>query len=291
VHKFLEQPPAGDGVNHGKKQIISLGAGSDTRFFRLLSSSSNNNIASSASSSPSIQPDSIVYHEFDFPEVTSRKIAAILKHKSLSRFITNLSYTSTSLASTNYHIHSIDLRNLHPDPHQSTPLPTTIDTTLPTLFISECCLIYLSPTQADDILKWITTYFPPSTTSVGLVIYEPIGGEDAFGKVMIQNLAARGIVLKTLKKYSTLRRQKERMRVMGFVTGQEACDVEFIHDRWISVGERDRIDRLEMLDEREEWMLLARHYCIAWGWRESEGLNEKGIFDGWRAFKLQEVVE
>lgn len=129
--------------------------------------------------------------------------------------------------------------------------------------------------EADNILKWIAQDF---TSSVGLVLYEPIGGEDAFGKVMIQNLAARGIVLKTLKRYSSLERQKERLRVLGFGKGQDAADVEFIHDNWMGEGEKERIAKLEMLDEMEEWQLLARHYCVAWGWRDAE---DGSPFAGW----------
>jgi len=94
---------------------------------------------------------------------------------------------------------------------------------------------------------------------------------------MIQNLAARGIVLKTLKKYSSLERQVERLRVLGFADGQLAVSVKGIHDGWVSARERGRIAGLEMLDEVEEWDMLAAHYCVAWGWRDSSG-----VFAGWR---------
>jgi [phosphatase 2A protein]-leucine-carboxy methyltransferase len=35
------------------------------------------------------------------------------------------------------------------------------------------------------------------------------------------------------------------------------------------------------LDEVEEWELLARHYCVAWGWKElveDDGGGAKGCF-------------
>ncbi|KAK6349957.1 carboxy methyl transferase for protein phosphatase 2A [Orbilia brochopaga] len=263
VESFLSQP------SKSMKQIVSLGAGSDTRFFRF---ASNRAIP-------------FVYHEFDFPRVTIRKIQAIQKHTELSSLLsrfrnvesatefsdTNLQIDvmSGSLHSSHYHIHPIDLRTLKP----GTSLPTGIDPTLPTLFISECCLIYLLPSEADDIFRWITTSFgqAPETgsNSVGIVLYEPIGGDDSFGKVMIRNLSQRGIVLRTLQRYSTLERQMERMRVLGFKSGMGACDVNYIHDNWIDAEERERIDKLELLDEREEWVLLAKHYCIAWGWLEN----------------------
>lgn len=246
------------------KQIVSLGAGSDTRYLRI--KSTNPTAASS-----------LIYHEFDFAAVTSRKITCLLKGEPslvaslLADPALLIDTPAGSLTSPGYSIHPIDLRSLHP----GCVLPAGIDKNLPTLFISECCLIYLAPMEADNILKWITQDF---TSSVGLVLYEPIGGEDAFGKVMIQNLAARGIVLKTLKKYSSLERQKERLRILGFCKGQDAADVEFIYNCWVSEDGRERIAKLEMLDEMEEWQLLARHYCVAWGWR---GGGDEDLFSSW----------
>ncbi|KAK6536380.1 carboxy methyl transferase for protein phosphatase 2A [Arthrobotrys megalospora] len=286
VERFLSRP------SQGKKQIVSLGAGSDTRFFRL-------------AADKSLQ---LLYHEFDFPQVTTRKITAIQRHKELAAIITESGKadslgndTSTpgyqvdirtgSLRSPCYYIHPIDLRTLKP----GTPLPTGIDPTLPTLFISECCLIYLSPNEADDIFRWITGSFGQASEStsngVGIVLYEPIGGDDSFGRVMIKNLSQRGIVLRTLQRYSTLERQKERMRALGFTTGMGACDVNFIHDEWIDSKEKERIDKLELLDEREEWVLLAKHYCIAWGWVERHAASSQAdglTFQNWSQFPLQQ---
>ncbi|KAI5845747.1 S-adenosyl-L-methionine-dependent methyltransferase [Morchella snyderi] len=250
VTRFLASTPT-------KKQIISLGAGSDTRYFRLLTT----HRAAAAS---------LLYHEIDFSAVTSRKIRALTRGTPslVSELLISppTALTDDALASEHYHIHPLDLRTLHPGCEP----PNGVEPGLPTLFISECCLIYLAPQEADAIVRWITGDFPGD---VGVVLYEPIGGEDAFGQVMVQNLAARGIVLKTLKKYSTLERQKERLRVLGLTAGQEAADVDFLYERWVGEGERGRIAGLEMLDEMEEWRLLARHYCVVWGWR--------GAFGGW----------
>lgn len=285
VESFLSRP------FQGKKQIISLGAGSDTRFFRLAADESLR----------------LLYHEFDFPQVTSRKIAAIQRHKELAAIISEFGQVGSpenttsapgfqvdtragSLRSPCYYIHPIDLRTLKP----GVSLPAGIDSALPTLFISECCLIYLSPNEADDIFRWITSSFGQASEStsngVGIVLYEPIGGDDSFGKVMIRNLSQRGIVLRTLQRYSTLERQRERMKVLGFNTGMGACDVNFIHDEWIDSKEKERIDRLELLDEREEWVLLAKHYCIAWGWVErhaASGPVDNLPFQNWSRFPLQ----
>ncbi|KAL7276544.1 carboxy methyl transferase for protein phosphatase 2A [Rhizina undulata] len=262
VNRFISSTPS-------KKQIISLGAGSDTRYFRLLDDPATAN--------------SIIYHEFDFAAVTSQKIASIIKSPAITSLVSDpalrIDQEAGTLYSPRYSIHPFDLRSLQP----GCKVPEGIDPSLPTLFISECCLIYLSPEEADNILKWITRDF---SGAAGIILYEPIGGDDAFGKVMVQNLAARGIVLKTLKRYSSLGRQKERLRVLGFSGGQEAADVDYIHDYWVSAEERERIAGLEMLDEVEEWQLLARHYCIAWGWRG------QAQFECWReAFPLQKVAD
>ncbi|KAI5797976.1 S-adenosyl-L-methionine-dependent methyltransferase [Peziza echinospora] len=281
VVEFLSSTPVGV-----PKQIISLGAGSDTRFWRF-----------KVHSGP--RYSNVIYHELDFEAVARKKATQVNRFELLQKHFTvdvnseglwpkhgkpfTVDAQAGRITSQDYYLHPIDIRTLKPNLPVS-PLPDTINTTLPTLIISECCLIYLSPTEADAILSLFISTFTKSP--LGIVLYEPIGGEDAFGKVMIQNLATRGIVLKTLKKYSTLERQKERLRCQGFTGGQQAADVDWIFDNWISEEEKRRLSGLEMLDEVEEWQLLAKHYCVAWGWRDGE-TNDEGAWLGWKNMKTQ----
>ena len=57
-------------------------------------------------------------------------------------------------------------------------------------------------------------------------------------------------------------------------------EASFEHDDWVSKDERDRIEKLEWLDEVEEWKLLARHYCVAWGWRGQPFTKAWAAIDG-----------
>ncbi|KAF8468792.1 S-adenosyl-L-methionine-dependent methyltransferase [Kalaharituber pfeilii] len=282
-----------------KKQIVSLGAGSDTRYWRFKGYGQD-------------WADGLIYHELDFGEVSRRKAERIEKWGLLSNPLKTTgaeagdsgSHTATleggqqkssptvtidaengSVSAPDYYLHPIDIRTIQPGLPTS-PLPDSIDTGVPTLIISECCLIYLSPTEADAILTFFTTTFR-SCHPLAIVLYEPIGSDDAFGKVMIQNLATRGIVLQTLKKYSTLSKQRERLRVLGFKGGQASGDVDWIWETWVSQNEKERLARLEMLDEVEEWKLLAKHYCVVWGWADADG-NEVE-WEGWKDIPNQDI--
>lgn len=278
-----------------KKQIISLGAGSDTRAFRIFSKK------------PSIR---LIYHELDFSVNTSAKIKAIRASSLLQRALqvdkealpvgNEQNLTGDSLHLPNYHMHPIDLRTLTANSTNTTDsaitedhsIPDTIegkinlsgiDPTLPTLLISECCLIYLAPTAADAVIDYFAASLFPPTTPLGLIIYEPIHPDDAFGKTMVSNLAARGIQLQTLHKYSSLPTQRQRFVDHGLGTGQGAVDIDFIWSHWIADVEKERVAALEMLDEIEEWRLLAQHYCVAWGWRD--GSDES--FALWRGLRSE----
>ncbi|KAG9775426.1 leucine carboxyl methyltransferase, partial [Aureobasidium melanogenum] len=248
-----------------RKQIISLGAGSDTRYFRLKQKRK--------------MPGSIVYHEIDFAPNTQRKIAQLrsppfaeaakaLAGVDMHSPDVQLSEDGAILKSSEYTIHALDLRQL---PRAHVDLPG-VDKDLPTLIISECCLIYLSPDEADAVLRHLSQLFP-STTPLAIVIYEPIRPHDSFGRTMVSNLMSRGIQLQTLEKYSGLEEQRERLRAHGFhgddrvSSGAEAVDIDFIWQHWTSPEEKERVDGLEWMDEVEEFVLLAKHYCISWGWR------------------------
>ena len=201
--------------------------------------------------------------------------------------------------STHYCIHPCDLRSLRPrqasEPLEAHALLASwdgvdcsypgIDTDLPTLIISECCLVYLHPAEATAALQFFTSLFQPNTP-LSIIIYEPINPFDPFGKVMEQNLASRGITLHGLKEWHSLEKQKERITQFLCQDGAAAdveggagvADINEIWRSWISEEEKERVSKLEMVDEVEEWGLLAAHYCVAWGWRG--GGREQ--WDRWR---------
>ncbi|KAI1628292.1 S-adenosyl-L-methionine-dependent methyltransferase [Exophiala viscosa] len=254
---------------NARKQIISLGAGSDTRFFRLKQKRRDLNLA---------------YHEIDFESNTKKKIAR-LRSPPFSRAAKTLasvdmeaadlvvSEDGATLSSPDYTVLPQDLRQLQ---HGNGTLGS-VDKNLSTLIISECCLIYLSPQHADAVLQYFSDLFPTSTP-LAMVIYEPIRPHDSFGRTMVSNLLSRGIHLQTLEKYAGLEEQSQRLQKHGFkassdgTTGSsEAVDVDFIWREWIPTEEKERIEGLEWMDEVEEFVLFAKHYCICWGWRGYQG--------------------
>lgn len=250
VSKFLLTYPS------SAKQIVSLGAGTDTRFFRL------------SDAYPDVR---LVYHEIDFPTNTLPKIACIQRHPALYRKLLQIPKTSSSYHSATYNIHALDLRSLA-TPSQDAPLPDllNLDPNIPTLILSEMCLVYMQPSTVQGIVSTFTTrYFRP-TTPVSLVLYEPILPQDAFGRTMISNLQTRNIHLPTFASYPELGDQRARLSGYGFKDGAKAADTDFIWKSWISEDEKERVASLEMLDELEELELLLKHYCFAWGWKDGE---------------------
>ncbi|KAI9823973.1 MAG: carboxy methyl transferase for protein phosphatase 2A [Phylliscum demangeonii] len=254
------------------RQIISLGAGSDTRYFRLLATL------------PAAVRASLVYHELDFPCITRRKLRAIRRSETLRSLLTSIEAHGlpaaddheedpASLYSPRYNLHPIDLRHLAPPTAASLP---NLSRSLPTLLLSECCLMYLPPTDADRILAYFSQHLLPAPTPLAIVLYEPVLAHDAFGQTMIANLARRQIRLPTLARYPSRAAQRARLRRLLGAEGEgaAAADMVFVWDRWVSGREKARVNGLEMLDEIEEWALLGAHYACVWAWREGEGKRE-----------------
>ena len=239
VCRFLQTTPK------QRKQVVSLGAGSDTRFFRLW--------ADGAFSDSGVE-----YHELDFEANVNEKRAMIRNSPQRSELLSRAEKSASY-----YRLHAIDLRDLTA---KSPPVIPYLDRDLPTLLLSECCLCYLPPDAASSVLQYFAMHI---NGPLGLVLYEPIRPFDAFGKTMGSNLASRGIHMQTLKRYATLEAQRQRLRLAGLHDGQGARDVYQLWEsnEWIAEAERDRVEKLEWLDEIEEWKLLASHYCVAWGWR------------------------
>lgn len=276
VLRFLRQKPG------EAKQIVSLGAGSDTRYFRL------------KARHPGLATN-LQYHEVDFAENTAAKIAAIRRNGPLMDALVGpstkgaeqasrhdalrLSEGDTRLETANYTITPLDLRKLANPSHTSAlSFPLRVNQSLPTLVLSEMVLCYLDAKTSSSILSNLGRHLSFPRTPWGLLIYEPIKPDDAFGRMMIRNLEARGIHLPSLQDYPDLDSQIRRMKDVGFggngdeaeLCGSEAMTVDQIYDSnvWIPEEERERVEGLEWLDEIEEWKMLAGHYAVVWGWRE-----------------------
>lgn len=161
------------------------------------------------------------YIEIDLAENTTKKAMAIRKSKELSAVLGKPEDVSlgaclrrfcesrplnilrhlyqagggTALHSPVYHLLAADLRS--PPTDSLTPLLATrpdplLSPSLPTLLLFECVLAYMRPEASNAILQWFTSYFdalPESGRGVlGCIVYEMFALEDAFGKVMVNNL-------------------------------------------------------------------------------------------------------
>lgn len=255
VDSFLSASTDGGGVDASSpRQIVSLGAGTDTRPFRIFAGNP-------------ARP--VTYHEVDFEVVCSRKLRTVQTSPRLAGILTDLSseegsktWTSRPRGSGNgeYLCHGLDLRKLH-EPAEEELIPG-LRTDIPTLLISECCLCYLSPQEASGAIEYFASRIP----SLATVIYEPIRPHDAFGEVMVSNLAARRIRMPTLSLYREPADQTRRLKQAGFDVVRHMT-IGDIWQAWVDPDEKDRLDQVEGLDEVEEWQLLAAHYIVVWGSR------------------------
>ncbi|KAH7334641.1 S-adenosyl-L-methionine-dependent methyltransferase [Rhizoctonia solani] len=160
-----------------KRQIVSLGAGSDTRYWRLMDKGFAKQIAS--------------YVELDFTENTSRKAKAVMQSELLRNVLgpdVKIERGGTGLSSPNYHLIPLDLRDGAPALESlvsySSAISASLDPNLPTLFIAECVFVYMPPSASDAILQWFSKTFK----NVAGIVYEMFGLQDSFGKVLKDNL-------------------------------------------------------------------------------------------------------
>ncbi|KAJ2928657.1 hypothetical protein H1R20_g8458, partial [Candolleomyces eurysporus] len=246
-----------------KAQIVSLGAGSDTRFWRIETGQFKDDLAA--------------YIEVDFPEVTSKKAMAIRKSKEMNALLGDPSKIQvvgggTGLQSTKYHLLPGDLRKppseaLEPalTAKDSAEGEATLSPSLPTLIIFECVLAYMSPEGSSQLLQWFVNYAREG------FIWKSDGHEFESEKLALQLLEgiltwckARNVTLPGAEPFNTLESLSERLTGVGF-TAARALTLKEIRRAYVEESELNRISKLELLDETEELDLLLDHYAISWG--------------------------
>ena len=112
------------------------------------------------------------------------------------------------------------------------------------------------------IIRWACGLTEKDVVSC-FISYDQVAPDDPFGKMMISNLAARGSPLLSIHHYPSLEAQRCRFASLGFCDAVSAVDMNFIFDEILTKEDRERVSKLELFDEFEEWRLMqVRFSCV-----------------------------
>ncbi|KAK5622967.1 Leucine carboxyl methyltransferase 1 [Crenichthys baileyi] len=184
----------------GHCQVINLGAGLDTTFWRL--------------KDENLLPRK--FFEVDFPTVVARKIHSIKTKPPLSKPIIDVHSTDSLLLeshvldSDRYCILGADLRDISSLDEKLKKFQ--LNPELPTLLLSECVLVYMTPSQSSNLVHWAAETFHTAM----FINYEQVNMSDRFGQVMIENLQRRQCTLGGVELCQSLDSQKERFLKTGW---------------------------------------------------------------------------
>lgn len=226
-------------------QIVNLGCGFDTLYFRLKSSAS--------------LPAGARFVDVDLHSVIERKITTIARHAHFRQLIalsseemaTQRRRSPSALDADDYHLFGGDLRD------SETLLKSLADSVSeerPTLFLAECVLVYLSPQHSARLLQCVRDHF----TLPIFLNYEPVNLSDRFGEIMLENLRQHGATLRGAECCQSKTTQQARFTGWARTTLVDMLDLY----RSIPQEARRRIERLEMLDESFLMEQLFSHYCF-----------------------------
>jgi tRNA wybutosine-synthesizing protein 4 len=243
VGKFLSAMQS-----QGPVQIVSLGAGHDTLPFNILSECADARLR---------------YIELDFAEVIRGKVDGIASSPKIASLFKQMTRVGDGVRATTkngaiYVASPCDLRNL--EEVRDVLQLAGIDFSTSTVFIAECVLVYMRPTASDDLIRMASTQFSGVRAFAN---YEPIMPNDPFGRQMVLNISMRGSPLLGITKYPTTKDQRQRF-IDASWSDVDALSMLDAFGSVLDAEDVKRINRIEMLDEVEEWRLMMSHYCVVW---------------------------
>ena len=289
-----------------RRQIVSLGAGFDTSYFRLRTTLTRRR--EETLEKHTRQPCSLTFVEIDHKAVIEEKAGIVNATQSLREAcvggdgVRRMGENQDGLLQKEkknafadgggYVMCACDLRDARA---LDAALSDTarLDPNVPTLFLSECCLAYLEAEEASGVLRWAASWGgregegksfdlkPPPLRAY--FAYDPslIGdaneseknesARDRFGEQMLLNLRARGCPLLGAEKTRGVAAHVERARRNGWeIAG--AVDMLAASKRlaYENPSESRRVAFIEPLDELEEYELIQAHYVVSWGVRGAD---------------------
>ncbi|KAK2840324.1 hypothetical protein Q5P01_014064 [Channa striata] len=227
-----------------KRQILSLGAGFDSLYFRLHSDGALHRA---------------VVFEVDFPDVTRRKAALIKSNVTLREMLESSHSLSPTgpvhVSSSRYCLLGVDVREK--SQLEEALAAAGVDWAAPTLILSEVVLTYMETQHSDAVISWAAKLLPQSL----FVMYEQIHPHDPFGRIMQDHFLKLNSTLHALRQYPDTAAQTRRFSDKGW----ERCVCLDMNDFYLGLvpeEERCRVESLEPFDEYEEWHQKCSHYFI-----------------------------
>ncbi|RXN29035.1 tRNA wybutosine-synthesizing 4 [Labeo rohita] len=233
-------------ISCSRRQILSLGAGFDSLYFRLHAEGALGDVT---------------VFEVDFPEVARRKAALINSNTCLKDALpdwdalSNQQTNAVFIRSGHYNLIGVDVRK--EQEVEATLSRAGLQWDAPTLVLSEVVLTYMETQWSDAVIGWAAKLLPQSM----FVMYEQIRPDDPFGRVMQNHFLKLNSTIHALKQYPDTVAQTHRFIQKGW----EKCvclDLNQFYFDLLPEDERQRVSGLEPFDEFEEWHQKCSHYFI-----------------------------
>uniref|UniRef100_A0A8C0YPX3 tRNA wybutosine-synthesizing protein 4 n=1 Tax=Cyprinus carpio carpio TaxID=630221 RepID=A0A8C0YPX3_CYPCA len=218
-----------------RRQILSLGAGFDSLYFRLHAEGALGGVT---------------VFEVDFPEVARRKAALINSNTCLKdtlpdrETVSNQQTNAVFIRSGHYNLIGVDVRK--EQEVEVTLSAAGLQWDAPTLVLSEVVLTYMETQWSDAVIGWAAKLLPQSV----FVMYEQIHPDDPFGRVMQNHFLKLNSTIHALKQYPDTVAQTQRFIQKGW----EKCvcmDMNQFYFDLLLEDERQRVEGLEPFDEFE----------------------------------------
>mmetsp|Transcript_36182 Transcript_36182/g.71222 ORF Transcript_36182/g.71222 Transcript_36182/m.71222 type:complete len:379 (+) Transcript_36182:109-1245(+) len=248
-----------------RRQVVILGSGMDTTFLRYLDGSLLCPEGGDGSARSHGRAD---WYEVDH--------ASVIRHKISAMRCLWTSHLSDRLSKGMLHFvqHDLAAGGLFDALSRAQSFPpdcagACFDCSCPTLFVAECSFMYLPMESLRDVLSEITRL----CTRPSLCVYDPVPGDDAYGRMMVRNLAHARIARRgcAMQFFTDVRSYLSLLADCGWGEHSVGCTmmqaygtvVPEVCRKVVDAGGRSVVEGGDgMLDELEEWEIIMKHYAL-----------------------------
>ena len=275
-----EEGQEGKGTDGGRQrvlQVVVLGAGKDTGFFRQVSQRSKRPREGQQQQQQAQSQPAVLWIEVDFPPVMQRKFTTLQsapvyrqRRASMTSSGSGVSSNESTFIQKAQHDwpeasdwqHWLVGHDLRATPGQLLEKlkQCKLQTDQPVLFVVECVQMYMPHTAVGGLWRSVVS----SCAKATVVLYEPILLHgDRFGQVMEQHMLRANVVKgdSCLVQVRTLEQQLQALLDCGF-SHATGCSMYEAYHTILTTEQRQRAANAEFLDEVEEWKMIMEHYCL-----------------------------